>query len=291
MNLANALDQFIVDCEFNDLSPATVVWYRKMIGAFVRIQPGALEAVTRADIKSFLHAQKSRGLQPESVRGFVRALRRFFNWAVEEELIETSPAHVKVPKRRRQMPRTISLSDVQRLLATCDDDASGVRDRAIIWLLYDTGCRVGGLLGLTLSDVDFDRRAVLVREKDGFRYSPILPETVDVLKAWLAVRPKDEPSDAVFVGLGNGGGALQYDGLRTMLKRRGARGGCEGPVNPHAFRHAFAKEYILSGGDQFTLADLLGHKDPAMTKEYYAVFAFEELKKPHDKYSPARKLL
>ncbi|MBN1286914.1 MAG: site-specific integrase [Anaerolineae bacterium] len=106
---------------------------------------------------------------------------------------------------------------------------------------------------------------------------------------WLKVRPKAD-TDRVFVGVNGTPGPLQYDGLRTMLLRRGDAGRCEGPVNPHAFRHGFAKSYVLAGGDLFTLADLLGHEDFTMTKAFYAIFGFEELRQPHDKYSPAGKL-
>lgn len=289
MNLTEALAEFLDDCQLENLEQTTITWYAKMIGSFVAWRGGdtKLMDVTRHEIKDFLKAEQARGLAVESVRGLVRALRRFFNWTLDEELLEQSPMKkVKGPKREKKLPRAVNHDDVLRLLSTCEDDLKGIRDRAIIQTLYDVGCRAGGLLGLCLTDLDYERRVVLLREKDGFRINPVLPETLALLRAWLNVRPQTD-TDAVFVGVNGDPQPLQYDGLRTMLLRRGEAAGCEGPVNPHAFRHGFAKEYVLAGGDLFTLADLLGHEDFVMTKNYYAIFGFEELRGPHDKYSPA----
>jgi len=75
-----------------------------------------------------------------------------------------------------------------------------------------------------------------------------------------------------------------------MLKRRGERAGCEGPVNAHSFRHGFARSYLTAGGDLGTLSNILGHSGVAVTVEYYAIFNTDELQRQHDKYSPVAKL-
>ena len=87
------------------------------------------------------------------------------------------------------------------------------------------------------------------------------------------------------------GAALTTNGVAQMLKRRAKRAGVTGPVNSHAFRHGFARHYLLDGGDLGTLADLLGHSSVEVTKSFYGLFTFEELREKHRRHSPVRGLL
>lgn len=182
MNLTEALTEFLDDCQLENLELVTVIWYEKMIGSFVKWRGDIdLAEVTRSDLKNFLKSERARGLAVESVRGLVRSLRRFFNWAVDDERLEQSPMRkVKGPKREKRLPRAVNHEDVERLLSTCEDDLKGIRDRAIIQTLYDVGCRAGGVLNLRVRDIDCARSVVLIREKDGFRINPILPKTLSV---------------------------------------------------------------------------------------------------------------
>jgi len=108
-----------------------------------------------------------------------------------------------------------------------------------------------------------------------------------MLRAWLLVRPGG--SDALFVNLSTGQ-ALTESGVSQVLKRLKRRAGVRGRVNPHAFRHGFAREYLKNGGDLATLAKLLGHKDINTTTDFYAVFSEDELAELHEKFSPLRAL-
>jgi site-specific recombinase XerD len=285
MQLGEALTLFLADCEFMDLAPTTIVWYERMIRPFADWQGGDVVDVTRSQMKAYLGEYKA-GHSAASTRGAVKALRRFFSWAKDEELIDLSPMRkIKAPKRGKRIPKDVTLSDVRMLLATCDNSRAGIRDRAIMILLLDSGIRVGGLLGLRLGDVDAQRMAIIVTEKNGPRYAHIVDTTLGLLGAWLNVRPASE-STAFFLALNKHDEALGYSGVRLMLRRRSMEGETSQIVTPHMFRHAFAKQYLLNGGDSFTLSDLLGHSDYATTRNFYAIFEFKELKKPHERFSP-----
>ena len=161
-----------------------------------------------------------------------------------------------------------------------------LRDRAVILFLMDTGCRVGGLCGLRLSDLDLDRGLAVVTEKGRrTRYVMFTPTTREALRAWLEVRP--DKGSGVFVGLGNkSNGALTPNGVATMLSRRSKKAECTGPTNAHAFRHGFARHFLLNGGDIGPLADILGHESVETTKRFYGIFTLGELQTMHEKFSP-----
>jgi site-specific recombinase XerD len=109
------------------------------------------------------------------------------------------------------------------------------------------------------------------------------------LVAWLEVRPQDK-GPWVFVGLTPKSKQVNAHTVGKMLKRRGEQAGCSGPVNPHAFRHGFARSYLSAGGDLGTLLHILGHSSVAVTVEYYAVFTTDELQRQHAKHSPVGRL-
>ena len=143
------------------------------------------------------------------------------------------------------------------------------------------------MCGLDVADVHLDGCLVSLTEKGSkSRLVPINPLTADAVRGWLAVRPRDQ-GPALFVSLSTSKrGALTPGGVGQMLQRRARLAGVVGPVNPHSWRHFFAREYLMAGGDLATLADLLGHSDIAVTKANYAIFTVGELRAKHARYSP-----
>ena len=165
---------------------------------------------------------------------------------------------IRTPSPRRRKPKAISKQDFLALYRSTGDGVVGIRDRAILLCLADTGCRVGGLCGLSVEGVDLEQRLQTVTEKGNkTRQVPFTKSTAQALRDWLEVRPQDR-GPAVFVNLGRGGsGALTPSGAAQMLERRGEQAGGKGPHNAHSFRHFFAREFLLDGGDLATLADLM----------------------------------
>jgi site-specific recombinase XerD len=267
--------------------------YREKLGhlaAFLGDPP--IEGVTVHELRSFVVAQLESGLSPFTVKSRVRALKRLFNFCEAEGITAGNPGQrIKTPNPKRETPKGIRWDDFLLLLETTrPGDLLDLRDRALMLFLFDTACRVGGLTWLKVDDLDLEARRAVVREK-GDKTRPVFYQqaTAEALRDWLKVRP-DDRGPWVFTSTKAGYGRLTGSGVRHLLDRRAEAAGCEGPTNPHAFRHGFARAYLLGGGDLGTLSDLLGHSSVAITKEYYAVFTAGELQRQHDRYSPIAQL-
>ena len=309
MLLTEAIEALCIATRVNGRSARTVESYRqKLMPLLTFVGNVPVEMITVDDLQRYIadlmdprtlyaghpsHRQVEGTLSPFTVASHVRACRRLFNWLVEEDRIETSPMRrIRTPQPKRREPKGIIRQDFLALLETTEGGSlDDLRDRAIIFFLADTGCRVGGLCGLQVQDVNLgDRLAVLTEKGEKTRLVPFTKTTVQAIQDWLEVRPQDK-GPALFVGLGNRAkDTLSRNGVETMLKRRAKRAGITGPVNPHAFRHGFARDFLLDGGDLGTLADLLGHTSVLVTKEFYGIFTIQELQVKHDRHSPVAQI-
>lgn len=290
MELSEAIKALLVATRADGRTERTIAAYREKLGHLVTyLGDVAVESITVDDLRAFIASQMSR-LSPFTVASRVGAVKRLFNWLESEGRIEVNPGRrIKRPQPRRKEPKAINLADVKALLKTAKGESlADVRDRAIILFLFDTGCRAGGLCGLRIDDLHLEAGLALVYEKGGkSRFVMFTPQTAEALRAWLALRP--EGGQAVFMGLKRKM-ALTPSGVWQMLQRRAEKVGIEGSVNPHAFRHGFARFYLLDGGDLGTLADLLGHSSVEVTKAFYGVFTFQELQEKHRQHSPIAKI-
>jgi site-specific recombinase XerD len=304
MQLTEAIEALLLATRADGRSRRTVESYQEKLSHLMAFLGNvAVEGITVDDLRRYIAYQMSEHvlfagdprerigtLSPFTVAGRVRAVKRLFNWLEEEGQIAANPTRrIKTPRPRRQEPKGISLANIRALLETAKGNAlADVRDRAIILFLCDTGCRVGGLCRLRLDDVHLEAGLALVREKGGkSRYAMFAPRTAEAVRAWLAIR--SEGGDKVFVSLKRKTG-LTPSGVWQMLQRRAEQAGIEGAVNPHSFRHGFARHFLLSGGDLGTLADILGHSSVEVTKAYYGIFTLEELQAKHRRHSPIAKI-
>jgi len=298
MRLSEAIQALLLATQANGRSPETVEAYREKLSYLLTsLGDVAIEAVTVAELRGYVAGQLARvqagELSPFTVAGRVRALKRLFSFLVEEELLGANPARrIKPPRPRRVTPKGIAHRDLIALLeSTQAGSLLDLRDRAIILLLADTGCRLGGLCGLRLGDVDLEARRAEVTEKgEKTRAVYFLEMTAAALRAWLEARPAAD-TETLFLSMdrwGNAQGPITGVTVARMLARRAKRAGIEGKVNPHSFRHAFARDFLMSGGDLGALSDLLGHADVLVTKAFYGVLTGEDLRRKHAEYSPVK---
>ncbi len=311
MLLTEAIEALLLATKTNGRSAQTLRDYREKLGHLVAfLGDVSIETITTTDLRRFVADMMDQStlyedhhrcapiegsLSPFTIAGRVQVLKRFFNWLVEEALLADNPARrIKRPNPRRLTPKGITREDLLALLkATEGEGLTDKRDRAITLFLADTGCRVGGLCGLRLGDVDLEARLARLTEKGSkTRLIPFSVVTEKALRDWLAVRPQGE-SDALFVTLGRWGhpeAAFSSRGVSQMLKRRADQAGIVGHVNPHSFRHAFARDFLLHGGDIGILSEIMGHSSVLTTKSFYGIFTVQQLQQQHTKHSPITQL-
>jgi site-specific recombinase XerD len=289
VRLSEAIDALCIATRASGRSPRTLQSYREKLSYLVAfLEDAPIEGITTTDLRRYLAHLWDRDLSPFTVNSRVRALKRLFNFLEAEGIIADNPARrIRVPRPKRDEPKGISWSDFLALLETTDGDSlADVRDRAVIMFLFDTACRVGGLCGLEVDDLDMERRRAKVREKGNKTRFVFFEElTARAVDDWLKIRPRDR-GDWLFISFGGQSDKLTTRGVSHMLRRRGKRAGCRGPVNPHAFRHGFARHFLMDGGDLSALCDILGHSDVSVTKAFYGIFTTGDLQEQHGRHTP-----
>jgi integrase/recombinase XerC len=300
VTVKEAIERFLNE-QTGILADSTIAWYSQRLGPLAAVHGLELDKVTGDELIELWKAQDGRdtryigaaqrpecdgGLSVYTLFGMVTTWRRFFNWCASKGYIEESPAaELRKPQLPDEPPKAISKRDMLKLLQEAKHTKYPKRDYALVSFLADTGCRVGGLIGLKLQDLDVETGRATVREKGrgGRRKARTVymtPETIKALKAYL----KDRTSTTDFVFVGRRGG-LKISGVQQILERLAQRAGVTEHFNPHAFRHGFARGMLDNGADLATVSQWLGHEDIFITARFYARWADSEMKEKHDRYS------
>jgi site-specific recombinase XerD len=289
MTLQDAVEEFLLAGSADGLADTTLKWYASLLRKLtVTIHNPELTTITASQIRTYLRYLRTSGLSEDTLHGHTRALHRFFRWYSEETQTPNPMEHIKYPRQPKpKVPKAASIADVLKLFEVCGDSDVGKRNKAILAFLLDTGCRAAGLTSLTIDGLDMERRRAIVLEKGNeLRTVFFSPATAELISAWLLVR--NPASNYVFHS--KTGRRMRADNLGMLLARLKKKAGVTGRVNPHSFRHGFAREYILSGGDMGTLSRILGHKDIQTTQNSYAIFLTDELARLHDRFSPMQQI-
>lgn len=304
MIVKQAILYYLQSCEANGLRPASLRWYSSLLGAFCDdFQNHDITHVSAQDLRGYiigLRARVSRyvdapqkpeqggGLSDASISGHIRALHTFWKWVSVEYDLPNPMRNIKRPRFQKPLPKAIDASDFIRIFEATSLDDMGKRDRAILAFLADTGCRVGGLVSLTKTNLFLDAHRAVVIEKGGNPRTVVYTAyTARLLTVWLQAH--EFVTDSVFPSMTTGQPLTTW-GVSQVLERLKDKSGVRGRVNPHSFRHNFAREYLRNGGDVATLSRLLGHSTITTTAAYYAVFSTDELAEFHEKYSPLKHL-
>lgn len=275
------------------LSRATLNAYRadlEGLGRWLRSRGRALMAAEGGDLHDYLAERIRAGARPRSTARLVSSMRRFYQYLVREGLLRTDPSsRIDAPKLGRPLPKSLTEVEVEALLAAPDASAAlGLRDRAMLELLYATGLRVSELVGLSLARVNPRQGIVRVLGKGGKeRLVPVGEEALASLETYLRdARPElldGRPSEAVFVTARGEG--MTRQAFWHLIKRYARRAGIVRPLSPHTLRHAFATHLLDHGADLRALQMLLGHSDLSTTQIYTHV-ARERLKHLHASHHP-----
>jgi len=273
------------------LSANTLQAYRSDLRHFLQwlhARGGRLSGTGAADVQAFLAQQGGRSVRTVARR--LSTLRRLFQYLLRTGRVHVDPtANVESPRLGRSLPKSMTEAEVEALLQAPDSRAdAGMRDRAMLELLYATGLRVSELVGLRMDQVNLRQGVVRVLGKGGKeRLVPLGEEAVSWLERYLgAARPallRHQPGSTLFPG--NRGTPLTRQAFWHAIKRHARKAGIAGNISPHVLRHAFATHLLNHGADLRVVQMLLGHADISTTQIYTHV-ARERLKKLHAAHHP-----
>ncbi len=284
MLIQEAIDEFLEALRADGCAEKTKQWYEQKLNELARHLSAPVEEVSRRDLRRYVAHLRSpeRGLSPETVAGHVRAIKRFFGWLLEEECIEKDPSTaIKHKKEGEKVPKAIKRKTALALLKVADHP----RDEALLYFLAQTACRADEARTLSCDNLDLQARNALVTGKGAKdRFVFLKPEAWKSMRAWMEMHPGGE---YVFCNL-ESGEALSCWGLRQIVLRLKEKAGLDSErCNLHSFRHFFAREYLMDGGDMASLQDLMGHEDMSTTKRAYILFTQRDLQEKHARHAPS----
>jgi integrase/recombinase XerD len=275
------------------LTQNTLTAYGRDVAAFahwLRTQDGALVEAKRDQVLAYLAQDAIGGTRPRTTARRLTALRRFFRLLVVDGRLAQDPTHeVASPKLGRPLPKGLSAEEVEALLEAPDVEApEGLRDRAMLELLYATGLRVTELVTLRTAQLDRDRGLVRVTGKGGKeRLVPVGEEALSWIGRYLGeARPQlARGREAGFLFPSRRSDHLSRQAFWQGLQRYASRAGIRTQLSPHTLRHAFATHLLDHGADLRVVQMLLGHSDLSTTQIYTHV-ARERLRDIHRKHHP-----
>jgi len=289
------LDEFCDALWLEDgLARNTLESYRRdlrQFGDWLKRERGkGLLAADHGDIQGYLGHRYARKARATSAARLLSSLKRFYRHAVRGGKTRSDPTlRIETPALPRGLPKSLTEADVESLIAAPDvDKPLGLRDRAMLELLYASGLRVSELVTLKAAQVSHDMGVVRVMGKGSKeRLVPLGEEAI----AWLTrytreARPRllaRKATDDLFVT--TRGGAMTRQAFWQLIKRYAARAALGKAISPHTLRHAFATHLLNHGADLRVVQLLLGHSDISTTQIYTHV-ARERLKQLHSKHHP-----
>jgi integrase/recombinase XerD len=275
------------------LAPNTLLAYGS---DFARLRAYADErhkdvlALEQGDVAGFIAGLHAAGLSTRSVARAVHSARGLFRFALREGLIEDDPMeNLRAPRAFKALPRALSMSQVESLLEAPDvSTALGVRDRAILEVLYAAGLRVSELTSLRPPDLDLELGVLTCMGKGSKeRLVPLGQQARDWVRRYLLevrpaiVRRRDSP----YLFLNHRGGRLSRMGLWGIVRRHAVTAGLQRLLTPHVLRHSFATHLLENGADLRAVQAMLGHADISTTQIYTHV-SRGRLRKVYDQFHP-----
>ena len=273
---------------------------RDIVQFFDWLGDRSLVDLTLSDFLGYLDALRRGNLSPATCARHLVSLRAFYRWLQLEGIVKKNlTALLESPKLWQRVPSVLTVRQVDRLLTAPnpEEDRNWVRDRAILEMLYATGCRASEIASLTMED--YRPQAGFLRclgKGDKERMVPLGRGAVDACAAWLVERTRilkhaqlpsgktiTDPALPLFVT--RSGRALRREALWELVKKYARRVGAPAKISPHSLRHSFATHLLSGGADIRVVQELLGHASIQTTQRYTHV-DFERMKSIHDKFHP-----
>jgi integrase/recombinase XerD len=280
------------------LAQNTILAYGRDLKRFAEFlrkrQKLRMEDVNREDVVDFLSSLYKEKLDSRSVARYLVSLRGLYKFAMMEEMVSADPTeNLESPKIRNSLPTYLRVDEIDKLLAAPNlATPIGLRDLAMLEVLYSTGLRVSELLNLRISDIDMRIGCVrCIGKGDKERLVPIGRKAIAAVEQWLAqgrpkfARPASPPPHNQVLFLTSIGRRLSRVGIWKILHEYGMRLGLRGRLTPHKLRHSFATHLLEGGADLRSVQLMLGHADISTTQIYTHVVE-ERLKQIYKAHHP-----
>lgn len=290
MKLSEAAGYFYVSM-ITVRADTTIVWYRKKIDSLISfLNDPDIADVTEWDLERFRASldRPSAALGRKgkvsiyTVHGYVRAIKRFFNYARFRRLIKENPAEfLEKPRLPKQPRKGISLDDSERMLEIAEIESR--RDYAMLMFFRDTGCRAGGVYNLLTEDIDIEHNVAVVREKgDKIRTVFFTSSTALALARYKLWRenPSDHPQ--FFLSEDRKHNPISYKGVYQVFRRLAKKAGIKSKFSPHEWRHAAIRSWLKAGMNLKSASELAGHSGEQVTGDIYGTLDEAELHTLYD---------
>ena len=255
------------------MSQNTVASYCSDVSAFLKEIPCSPELVQTEDIEMYIGSRTN--LTKRTQARVLSSLRSFFSWLVIEGVVSDNPCdRVDSPKLGRYLPDVLAVDEVVAIIESVDISSwQGVRDRAILEMLYGSGLRVSEASDLRISSIYFDEGFVRVIGKgDKERLVPMGEMAVKAVQEYMDKRPEPAtPADDDILFLNRFGGRISRQSIFKMIKKQALAAGIRNDISPHTFRHSFATHLVENGADLRMVQDMLGHESITTTEIYMHV--------------------
>jgi len=249
-----------------------------------------VEETSKMEVMAYLLSLWKRGLSPKTVARCISVLRGFYRWLADEGVLRANPLEdMESPRTTRSLPEVLSVDEVDLLLKQPDPSSPvGMRDKAMLELLYATGLRASELTGLELRNMNVEGGYLIVLGKGSKqRIVPMGQEALHWLRRYLEESREnllgDKRSSLVF--LSQWGKGMSRQGFWKIIKKYALMAGIRKRISPHTLRHSFASHLLEGGADLRSVQSLLGHVDISTTQIYTHVTR-ERLKRIHARYHP-----
>ena len=258
------------------LAANTIAAYRRDIdkfAAFMQTKGRKLPDITHSDVVDFLRSLYAKKLDSRSVARHLVTIRHFFRFCVMEKVLVADPSeNVQAPKFRHTLPEFLSLEEVNRLLAQPDiSNVAGLRDKAMIELLYSCGLRVSELCGLKIADLQTETGCLrCIGKGDKERLVPVGRAALEIVRLYVQ---KSRPQilgerTSIYLFPNRRGKSINRFTFWKTLKMYGQRAGLRKALSPHMLRHSFATHLLDGGADLRSVQMMLGHADISTTQIY-----------------------
>ena len=297
MEIAAAISSYLTHVQVEKgLASNTLSAYRRDMAKFedfAKKRKLALNAVKRDDLVDFLASLYRQKLESKTVARHLVTLRNFFRHAqVQGSISEDPTAHLESPKIRRSLPGYLRLEEVEKLLELPDQKTPlGLRDRAMLEVLYSTGLRVSELTSLRVNDLDMKVGCVrCIGKGDKERLVPVGRKALGIVERYLrdgrtALIGPGRGSAGTFLFVNRRGGRISRVGVWKIFSAYGRKAGLRVPLTPHMLRHSFATHLLERGADLRSVQLMLGHSDISTTQIYTHVVE-ERLKQIYKAHHP-----